>query len=447
MNITDKFIDEIMLIAETEIPERVVHQVKRTVLDYMAVTYAGAYSKREEFERYLNMSSDEGAYPVLGLKRKTDLSSASLLNGFASHVLELDDGHRFGMLHLGAPVLSALLTIAPKEQLTSAQFIRGVVCGYEVAIRLAMAIQPTHKNKGYHATGTCGTIGAAFAIAAALGFNRDEVKSTLSNAATSASGILEVIDDVSEIKAYNVSSAVLNGIVAARFGRLSLPGPHDILGGKRGFFKTLTGDFKEEALWSDLNNVFEIEKIYVKPYAACRHAHSCIEAALLIDQTENINLNDIEKIEASTYKLAVLGHDHTEIEGISSAKMSTPYGVAAALILKEAGMNAFTKEMVERSDILELSRKVEVVEDEKLTALSPEKRGARVKIYTKDGRVFEKLVEHPLGEPENQISDQALEQKFNSLMEYSGQSPKRIKELANIIWTLENNFDEFLNLL
>lgn len=448
MNITNLFINEILSITEKTIPDRVLHQVKRCVLDYMGVTYAGASSKKEEFSLYLEENSEGGTCPIIGLKLKSDYSTAGLLNGFASHVLELDDGHRYAMLHLGAPVITALLTIAKKENLNFVQFTKGVVVGYEATVRLAKAIQPMHKNRGYHATGTCGTIGITFAIAAALGFTREEIKSALAFAATSASGILEVIDDGSEIKPYNVSTAVLNGINAAYFGRLGFSGPIDVIGGNRGFLRTLTGEFKESAFYAEeQEDIYQIEKIYVKPYAACRHCHSAIEGALRINSKEKLDIEEIDRIEVRTYKLAVLGHDHTNINGISSAKMSTPYGVAAALLLNDAGINEFDQELVERKDLLNLSKKVKVLEDENLTSLSPDKRGALVKIYTKNGRVFTKLIEHPLGEPENNISDQDLEKKFITLMEYSGQSEEDTRKLSSMIWSIEENFDEFINLL
>lgn len=447
MNTTNLFIEEILSISEKGLADRLNNQIKRCLLDYIGVTFAGALSKKGEIKAYLEAHSSYGQCPIIGLNERSDFSTASILNGFASHVLELDDGHRYAMLHLGAPIMSALLTIAKKENLKALQFFKGVIAGYEATIRLAKAIQPAHKNRGFHGTATCGTIGVAIAIAIALGYSKDQIKNAISAAATSASGLLEVIDDRSQLKPYNVSTAVLNGITAAYFGRLGFLGPDDILGGKRGFLKTLTGEFDESVFFQEAEDEYQIEKIYVKPYAACRHTHSAIEGALIIKNGEKMDIEEIDKVEVRTYKLAVLGHDHTNIAGVSSAKMSTPYGVAAALILNDAGINAFTEEAVQREDILKLCRKVEVLEDEKLTLQSPDKRGALVSIYTKDGQRFEQLVEHPLGEPENNMSDQQLEQKYTELMRFSGRSDDEIIKISKLIWSIEESFDEFINLL
>lgn len=115
-------------------------------------------------------------------------------------------------------------------------FLRGIILGYEIAIQLASSMQPSHRNKGFHTTATCGTIGAAVGIASALKYNKTQLKSTISAAATSASGILEIQEDGSELKPYNPAIAAVNGFLAARIGRVGFLGPDDILGESAAFF-------------------------------------------------------------------------------------------------------------------------------------------------------------------------------------------------------------------
>ena len=47
---------------------------------------------------------------------------------------------------------------------------------------LGRSIQPYHKQQGFHATSTCGTIGAAMAVGTALGFSKEQLKNALSAA-------------------------------------------------------------------------------------------------------------------------------------------------------------------------------------------------------------------------------------------------------------------------
>ena len=46
--------------------------------------------------------------------------------------------------------------------------LRGIIIGYEAAIRMGNCIQPGHRARGFHASGTVGTIGAAMGVAALL---------------------------------------------------------------------------------------------------------------------------------------------------------------------------------------------------------------------------------------------------------------------------------------
>ena len=78
------------------------------------------------------------------------------------------------------------------------------------------------------------------------------------------------------------------------------------------------------------------KRLYEK-YASCRHSHSAIEAAIDIMKINNIDLDEITKVNIYTYQSAIIGHDHKVVEGVNAAKMSTPYSVAVALVTGEGG--------------------------------------------------------------------------------------------------------------
>lgn len=85
--------------------------------------------------------------------------------------------------HLGAPIFSSLLSVAELESVDGNHLIRGILTGYEAGIRLAAAMQSHHHDRGYHPTGTCGTIGAAMALAIALRFSKKQLKLVFLHAA------------------------------------------------------------------------------------------------------------------------------------------------------------------------------------------------------------------------------------------------------------------------
>ena len=166
MNISDIFIQNIVQITPEDIPEDVYFQAKRCLIDYLGVLFAGAALYKKSIKE-----------EVLSVN---DPYSSALVKGFCSHILELDDGHRKGAVPVGGTIFSALLSVAEHEDISYQDLLYGAIIGYEATIRLACAVQPGNKLRGYHATGTCGTIGAALAIAAALHFNSSQMKTTLS---------------------------------------------------------------------------------------------------------------------------------------------------------------------------------------------------------------------------------------------------------------------------
>ena len=445
-NIAELFIAGIVQSKYEKIPEYINIITKECLLDYFGVAFSGAtLMKEKEYQVINSLKSNEGCH-VVGYSMCVPPTIAAMLNGVSSHVIELDDGHRIGMLHLGAPVISALLAVAEKEKISSCDFIKGIVAGYEVAIRLACCVQPGCKLRGYHATGTCGTVGAAMGIAAALHFDDEQMKSTLSAAATSAAGILEMIEGDTELKPYNAGRAAMDGVAAAYIGRARFKAPEDALGGKRGFLKVMTDEPKLEYLTDFSGDKYMIETIYMKPYAACRHCHPSIEAALHIRQQSGFDINEVESIQVDTYKLAVGGHDHTDIKGANSAKMSIPYSLAVALYTGKAGLDEYTDEYFTNENILSITDRVSVNAVDDLTELCPQKRVAIVNVKTSNGDYCER-VDYPKGEPENPLSREELEEKFRGLAMYGGLTSTECDEVINEIWKGDFDLNKIMSIV
>ena len=447
-NLTDKFIDDLFAFIRNSVNDTAVFQAKKCVLDYLGVTLAGARMMEEKGGEYLDFFSHEkGEATLIGFGRKTTLYNAAFVNGNSAHIAELDDGHRVGMLHLGAPIISALIALAEQENIDGKTLLRGVITGYEAAARLASAIQPSHKLRGYHATGTCGTIGVALGAAAALGFTKKQMKDALSASATCSAGLLEVIEDGSELKPFNIGRAALDGLVAAYTARAGFSGPNDILGGKRGFFSVMAEKPDLSLLHRKAGDSYCIEKSYMKPYAACRHCHPAIEAAIKIRIKSGIQPQDIKSVYVHTYRLAVSGHDHVLIQGINSAKMSIPYSVAAALETGKAGIEEFMPEYFEKPNIISLTGKVKVFEEEELTALVPKKRAAIVEIFTNSNDHYRESVDFPKGEPENPFSQDDLEEKFTGLAVYGGKTKNEAEEIIRCVSNLEDDLHRLFDIL
>jgi 2-methylcitrate dehydratase PrpD len=199
----------------------------------------------------------------------------------------------------------------------------------------------------------------------------------------------------------------------------------------------LTGCSKDE---------YAISRVYVKPYAACRHSHPAIEAALALIGRGGIRTSIITHINVRTYRLAAAGHDHTDIDGAASAKMSTPYGVAAAIIYGKAGISEFSDAQIKNAEVLELAKRVTVIEDEELNALVPGKRPAVVEIVTESGSFIHR-VDLAKGEPETPMADDEILAKFRSMLDFAGKSAEYAQRLADGVKNLESSPGEIFNAL
>ena len=418
MNISKSFFSDIDRIAKQALPRNVIERAKHSLLDYLAVTCAGVAFQKEKLKGYFDFAKpEEGEFKAIGTGRKLVLKEAIFLNGLNAHALDYDDGTNSGIIHLGSPIFSLLIPLSQRYGISIDDMLHAAVIGYEASYTLAVSIQPRHKALGYHATGTCGVIGAAIAADYMLDFSEEERYQAFATACVSASGMLKVLDDGSELKPYNVAKTALLALTSIQLAKSGFKGHIDPLGGYRGFLKMMAGDESVEIMPTMLNDTYAIMKSYTKPYASCRYTHPPVEAAIYLRNRYDINAEDVKKIEIQTYDLAVSGHDHTQIKGLYSAKMSTPYSTAVALVAGKAGLQEFSDDYLFNHTINSLTSKIIVVADDELSKIFPQKQSAIVNIETNKG-IFSKRVDYPRGEPENPLTEQEFRERFVDLMQY-----------------------------
>lgn len=431
MNISQEFFSSIDEIAKQAIPAEVMARAKRSLLDYLAVTCAGAHFQKEKIDGYFEFAEPEsGVFKAIGTGKNLGLKEAVFLNGLNAHALDYDDGTNSGIIHLGSPIFSLLLPLAQRYEKSVDEVLKAAVIGYEASYTMAVSIQPKHKALGFHATGTCGMLGATLAAAYMLEFADEERYHAFATACVAASGMLKVLDDGSELKPYNVAKTALLSLTSLQLAKAGFKGHNDPLGGYRGFMKMMSGDEKTELKPVLLNGTYAIMKSYTKPYASCRYTHPPVEAAIHMRNLYGIKPEDVKDIQIETYNLAVSGHDHTDIKGSYSAKMSTPYSTAVALVYGKAGLQEFEKEVLDNTAIQELTRKVHVTSNKELSTIFPDKQSAIVTICTGKGN-YKERVDFPKGEPENPLSEEEFESRYADLMSYGGVNENIYKDIYN----------------
>lgn len=435
MNISDKFINSLYALSQEALSQVILQAVNRCFLDYLGATLAGSKMLGKRGEKFIEFLGEGTDCTIIGFKEKGNLQTATFINGFSSHTAELDDGVISGIIHPGAPVFTALISVAEKNNCSYENFAKGVFLGYEAAVRLANAIQPVHKKLGYHASGTCGLIGAAIGVGVMLEQSEKQLKNTLSAAVAAVHGTLKVLEDNSELKPYNIASSSSDAVVAALVSEAGFEGPLDPLNGYAGFFaQNSANSFDQDKLFKVNHEVFAIEDVYVKPYAACRYCHPSIENALHLRQ-EIKNSEDIEEIVIKTYELAVNKHDMTHVENISSAKMSIPFATAVSLIKGSASVDAYSSESVNDKKIQDLMKKIKVYPEDEFSDAFPIKSIATMEIKLKNGKTLRSRTDAPKGEADLPLSNEELIDKFISLSTFSGLNRMKAEKISEKILT------------
>lgn len=445
MNISNTFLSSVHGLKQSEIPQHVINRAKQSLLDYLAVTSAGVHFQKDKLTNYFDFAMPEsGKFALIGTDKHLAFKEAVYLNGLNSHALDLDDGTNSGIIHLGSPIFSLLLPLAQRYEIGTEEMLKAAIIGYEVSYTMAVSIQPRHKAMGYHATGTCGTLGATLAASYMLGFSDEERFQAFACACVAASGMLKVLDDGSELKPYNVAKTSLLALTALQMAKAGFKGSPDPLGG-RGFLKMMTGREDVELKPVLLNGTYAIMKSYTKPYASCRYTHPSVEAAIYLRNQCGLKAQDIENIGIRTYSLAVSGHDHTDIPGAYSAKMSIPYSTAAALMFGKAGLQEFSEEMVRNPEILQLTKKVSVIADQDLSDAFPDIQAAVVDI-TANGQKYLKRIDFPKGEPENPLNEEEFKERYDELMRYAGIEEKLSDRIYDLVYEDGRGVNDILRL-
>lgn len=420
MSYFEEFVDYIYELSQMDAyNRRLESQVFDCLVDYTSAITGGSRLWHDRISVLLKDVFESGGFHVIGFEETASLETALLSNGLLSHVAELDDGIIEGIVHPGAPVFTALLSVFQNSIIEWRTFVSAVAVGYEAACKIAEAIQPSHKLLGYHASATCGTIGVAVALGVISRFDRNQIKEVLTIAMASSHGTLKVLEDESELKPYNVASAVINGFVAFQMAKAGFKGADDPFEGEAGFFAQMAKSVDHGRLIGNAKDLC-IYRTYFKPYASCRYTHPSIEAAKEIKDNYKVSPDDVEDIEISTYSIAIRHHDHTEVPNVSSAKMCIPFAAVVGLIKGSGGINAFSEETLKDKHVRELTRKVRVVENEEFSSQFPKKSIATLTVTTKNGMKYSSTIDLPKGEPENPMTSEDLVLKLCQSCEFAG---------------------------
>lgn len=389
-------------------------------LDWLACCIRGADQPAAKILRQVQAADGLGA-PVATVfcarPFRAPAGVAALVNGAASHALDMDDLHNASIIHLGTVVMPAALAVAERIGASGRDLIAAIVAGCEAAARIGEAVNP-ESYFYWHTTGTAGTFGAAAAAANLLRLDTAQTVACFGSAGTQASGLWEFLIDGAMSKSLHAGKAAQNGILAADLARAGFTAARRILEGEKGFCRAMSPSPHLGKLSDGLGEGFRIDANGYKAYTCCRHCHSGINAALDLRAERGVDPAAIRAVTVRTYRVARDLVDNPAPATPYGHKFSLQYCVAAALVRGGVGLDAFTPEAVADPAVRAVMERVRVEVDAAIDAdfvRDPMKWAAEVVVETTAGGRYSRYVPYPKGDPMNPLTYAETEAKFRAV--------------------------------
>jgi 2-methylcitrate dehydratase PrpD len=417
-----------------DLPSPVVAETKRAMLDWLGSALAGAVEPSARMAQKVVAQFGDSQQSTVFAAGRSSAAGAALANGVSSHILELDDVHKGSTLHAAAPIIPAALAIAEREHASGRTLILSVALGYDAALRIGEAVNPSH-YRFWHPTGTAGTFGAAVAAGTIMQFSEAQMLDALGNAGTQAAGLWEFNSDGAMSKHLHPGKAAFNGVLSADLARAGFTGATRILEGERGFLRAMSTSFDVTRISDGLGKTWKITENCYKLHSCCGHTHSAIDIALDVRSKRKWSAEDlvtnVRDIHIETYGPGFEIVKEPNPRSATQAKFSIAYCVAVALLEGRVGLEQFSAQRFAPDGVCDpriaamLSR-IRVTVAEELTQKYPSAWPARVTLTLGDGMRLTECSDYPRGNPEHPLTTSQLEEKFLALL-----GPRFGNDIAN----------------
>ena len=402
------------------LPEEVVHQVKRLLVDSMGCGLGAITSDPVVAARDL-ASSVTGSLTatVLGTRIATTADLAAFVNGTMVRYLDFNDSYNGRGIAHPSDNIPVVMAAAEAYGASGRDLITAVVLAYEVQAAWTDTFElDTWDQAAY------GAISMPLGAGKVMGLSEEQLAEALRISVVSGMTLGEARrGTISHWKAVALPNTGRNGVFAAMLAQRGMTGPPAVFGGTHGFLAGVIGQPIEMAPLAgegDDGRPFRIMESRVKRFPAGFVSQTAIEGAIEARDALGIKTGrDIRRIRIRTFEsgLRIMAGDPTRWhpETRETADHSIPYVVACAMLFGTVEPAHFDNATLHDPQLLDLMQKIEVVRDAECDAAWPEAILNIVTVQTSDGREHTAKVPYYSGHYMRPMSDQDLERKFNRL--------------------------------
>ena len=407
-----------------DLPPHVVHEAKRRVIDALGCSLASLSDKRMmHLARSLCRDDKVSLLQIgglaLGTRKRLHLESAAFLNSTMIRWLDWNDTYLAQEPAHPSDNLGMPFALAETRKISGKALILAAVIAYDIQCRLCEAA--SLRARGWDHVNYI-LISATLAGARCMGMSRQEMYDAVAFALNSNAALRQAREGktLSEQKNMAAGDAVRAAMWALRKTWLGLHGPDEIMLGKHGFIKHLSGRMQKNA-FGDLGTRFLLPETYIKKWPVEYHAQTVVAQALEMRAAmPDLRLDQIERVVITTYEAAVSiigGEAKRRPLTKETADHSIYFAFATALKEGELTLSQYCDETYQDPAILSLMDKIELRDEPRYTKqyqAPPSERSfpSHIAIYTKNGFSYASFMLHPPGHPRNPLSDSELNEKF-----------------------------------
>uniref|UniRef100_A0A7J3ZNN8 MmgE/PrpD family protein n=1 Tax=Fervidicoccus fontis TaxID=683846 RepID=A0A7J3ZNN8_9CREN len=389
-----------------------VNKAKTILIDIISVASAGfIMDSKPQLLFNLIARRSNGPSTIFGHWSKSGVLTASVVNAFSSHVLELDDWLSPGYVYAGASVVPSVLAVSEMLDCDLETAIKAIVLGYEVAGRVGMLLGRSH-YRYWHTTSTAGGVGAASAATYLLeGSNEEKIAKAALTAALYGAGIKTLIWKNISLKPFSPAHASFVALASMSLKDFVVRVPK-AYESELGICKLMHGECNIEGA---LNPPWDyaIEFVTHKIFPVSRVAQTLVHAALRL--SEKVKVDRIKEIRVETFEEACQLADITEPLTAEEARFSLTFLTSLGIAQGWHGIYNLKFE-VSNPLVRSLERKVRVSVREDFNALYPEKQPVRIVVLQEGGERLEVYEDTPIGSPGSLENESLVLRKAEELL-------------------------------
>lgn len=401
-----------------DLDEEQLKRVKDSIVDLMGVAVAAS---REEDAKILHeYIREEAAAPkcsIWGTDIKTSMRWAAFANGTAGHLLDYDDNAPL-VGHPATIITPALIAAAETVHATGKEVMTAYYAGFMVCNCLIKPIERKAWFRCWHLTPVAGIFGATTAAGLILGLTEEQLTMAYGITVSQCSSIQSNYG--TPTKALGVGFAAAKAVDAVLLAKRGYRASAAAYEGD-GYCRAYSGEEYTEELRPKFNKECGVpaRRPQIKPYPACGGAHTFMESAMYLAKEYDIDPEQVEKIYVGLDKGGPhMLQCHNPVEP-TGARFSVEYGTAGMLVHRSAGLKAFSQEAIDDPRVKDLIPKVEYEVSKEIEPYGVEWHPSLVRIYMKNGEMYERIGTNPKGTPKNPLTDEEFNMKFIECTEES----------------------------